>query len=104
MELPFRVLLYRYLFFTWLFKDMTRQKNPFERAAAWRYNRERSHWLPLYMRRHIVLGCIFTALGLAAETLSPVLSAFFYVPGTLTVPMLAVAAVAWWGLRSLEMP
>jgi hypothetical protein len=99
MELPFRVLLYRYLFFAWLFKDMTRQRNLFERAAAWRHNQEQSRWLPLYIRRYAVLGGCLMGLGMLAETLSPVLSAFFYVPGTMAVPMMAVAGVAWTGLQ-----
>jgi hypothetical protein len=102
MELPFRVLLYRYLFFGWLFEDMTRQRNLFERAAAWRHNQAQSRWLPLYMRRYVVIGLIFGGLGLIVETMSPMLSAFFYVPGTMTVPMFAVAGVAWTGLRRLE--
>lgn len=102
MDLPFRVLLYRYLFFTWLFKDIARQMNVFERAAAWRHNREQSRWLPLYMRRYVVLGGALMGAGMLAETLSPLLSAFFYVPGTMTVPMLAVAGVAWTGLRAGE--
>ena len=102
MELPFRVLLYRYLFFGWLFQDIGRQKNLFERAAAWRHNREQSRWLPLYMLRYTVLGLLLLGLGLLVESLSPVLSAFFYVPGTMTVPMLVVAGVAWTGLQILE--
>jgi hypothetical protein len=72
----------------------------FERAAALRYNREQSRWLPLYMLRYGVLGpCLFAA-SLLVESLSPVLSAFFYVPGTMTVPMLAVAGVCWMALRT----
>lgn len=102
MELPFRVLLYRYLFFGWLFEDMTRQRNLFERAAAWRRNRDQSRWLPLYMRRYVVIGLVLSGLGFIVETMSPLLSAFFYVPGTMTVPMLAVAGVAWTGLQRVE--
>ena len=102
MQLPFCVLLYRYVFFAWLFQDMTRQRNPFERAAAWRHNREQSRWLPLYMVRYAVGGTLLLGLGFIAESLSPVLSAMFYVPGTMSVPMLAVAGVAWTGLRLLE--
>lgn len=102
MELPFRVLLYRYLFFAWLFRDMTRQKNLFERAAAWRHNQEQSRWLPTYMRRYAVLGGTLMGLGMVVEQLSPLLSACFYVPGTMTVPMMAVAFVAWTGLHVLE--
>jgi hypothetical protein len=102
METPFRVLLYRYWFFAWLFQDMTRQRNLFERSAAWRHNQVQSRWLPLYMLRYTVLGLLLLGLGLLVESLSPVLSAFFYVPGTMTVPMLAVAGVAWTGFRVLE--
>ncbi|HEU4458478.1 MAG TPA: hypothetical protein VFR90_05095 [Methylibium sp.] len=101
--LPFRVLLYRYVFFAWLFKDVARPMNVFERAAARRHNKEQSRWLPLYMRRYAVLGFVLFGFGMLCETLaSPLLSAFFYVPGTMTVPMLAVAGVAWTGLRAME--
>jgi hypothetical protein len=99
MELPLRVMLYRYLFFGWLFKDMLRQRTVFERAAAWRHNREQSHWLPLYMLRYVVSGAILCGLGVLTETLSPLVAALFYVPGTMALPMLAVAGVAWTGLR-----
>ena len=99
MPIPFRVLLYRYLFFAWLFEDMNRPANLFERAAAWRRNREQSRWLPLYMLRYVVLGTSLMGLGVVAESLNPLLSAFFYVPGTMTAPMLAVAGVAWTALR-----
>lgn len=99
MQLPFRVLLYRYLFFTWLFQDMGRARNLFERAAAWRHNQAQSRWLPLYMLRYLVSGISLIGLGALVETLSPLLSAFFYVPAALTVPMLAVAGVAWTGLH-----
>jgi len=102
MDIPFRVLLYRYVFFAWLFKDMSRQCTLFERAAAWRHNREQSRWLPLYMLRYVVAGLILGALGFVAESLSPVLSAIFFVPGSMTVPMFAVAGVAWTGLRVLD--
>ena len=102
MPLPFRTLLYRYFFFGWLFEDMSRQRGLFDRAAAWRHNQQQSRWLPLYMRRYCVTGMLLLGLGWLVETLSPVLSAFFYVPGTMTVPLLAVAGVAWTGFQVLE--
>ncbi len=49
-ELAFRTLLYRFFFFGWLFKDASRG-DLFERAAAWRFNQSRAHWLPTHMRR-----------------------------------------------------
>lgn len=100
--LPFSILLYRYLFFAWLFKDMRRASSTFERAAAWRHNREQAHWLPLYMLRYVTAGLCLVGLGAAAASLSPILSALFFVPGTLTVPMLAVTAVCWTALRIAE--
>ena len=100
MELPFRVLLFRYLFFTWLFRDMRRHMSLLERAAAWRHNQEQSRWLPLYMLRYVVLGFSLAALGQAAQALSPIVSAFFFVPSILTVPMLAVAGVCWSALQA----
>jgi hypothetical protein len=36
-DLAFRTLLYRYFFFSWLFRDVT-QGNLLERTAAWRHN------------------------------------------------------------------
>jgi hypothetical protein len=100
MELPFRTLLYRYLCFGWLFRDMCGQADVFEYAAAWRHNREQAHWLPLYMLRYAVAGCALCALGWAAETMHPILSALFFVPGTLSVPLLAVTVVCWTWLRA----
>ena len=49
-DIAFRTLLYRYFFFGWLFKDASRG-NVIERAAAWRHNKERAHWLLTYLRR-----------------------------------------------------
>jgi len=102
MEIPFRVLLYRYVFFAWLFQDMSRPRSLLERAAVWRYNQEQSRWLPLYMLRYIVMGFSLAGLGAVAESLSPVLSVMFWVPSTMTVPMFAVAGVAWTGLHVLK--
>ncbi len=103
--LTFSQLLYRYLFFTWLFRDASRG-NLLERAAAWRHNQSCACWLPVYMRRWLVMGLMFFALGLAAEGLmrAPELSAFFYVPSILTVQYNVVAGVAWLGLKTLPPP
>jgi hypothetical protein len=102
MEISSRVLLYRYMFFAWLFRDINRQRNLFELAAARRYNREQSRWLPLYMLRYFVCGVILSGLGVTVESLSPMVSAIFYVPGVVMVPMFAVAGVAWTALRALD--
>lgn len=104
-SLHLRTLLYRYFFFGWLFRDVTRG-NLLERAAAWRHNREQAQWLPTYMRRWCVCGLLLYGLGCAVELLlaQPGLSALFYVPGALSVPVNAVLAAAWLGLKVLPGP
>ena len=101
-EPAFTTLLYRYFFFGWLYKDVTRG-NVFERAAAWRYNKEHAHWLLTYMLRWLWCGLIFYTLGGCVEWVleSPVLSMLFYIPGALSVPVNAVIAAAWVGLKVL---
>lgn len=104
-DLPFRTLLYRYFFFGWLFKDASRG-NPLERAAAWRYNKERAHWLLTYMRRWAGCTVLFYGLGGAVELLlqAPLLSAFFYVPSALSISVNAVIGAAWLGFKALPGP
>jgi hypothetical protein len=97
--LPFRSLLYRYLFYGWLFFDASRG-DCFQRAAAMRHNREQARWLPTYMRRWGVLGILFFLVAAFCEMVvgSPPLSAFFYVPSVLTMPFNVVTGVCWFGL------
>lgn len=103
--MPFRQLLYRYFFFSWLFKDVSRG-NQFERMAAWRHNQAHARWLPTYMRRWLVFGVLFYGLGAFVETVlaSPVLSSFLYVPSALSMPVNAVIIAAWAGLKTLSGP
>jgi hypothetical protein len=104
-ETAFHTLLYRYFFFGWLFKDASRG-NVFERAAAWRYNRERSHWLLTYMRRWLAFGVLLYGLGGITELLlqAPGLSVLFYVPSALSVSVNAVIGAAWLGFKALPGP
>ena len=104
-SIAFRTLLYRYFFFGWLFKDVN-HGNVFERAAAWRHNRAQAQWLPTYMKRWLVCGVGFYVLGCGVELLlsQPMLSALFYVPGALSVPVNAVIAAMWLGLKALPQP
>lgn len=101
----FRTLLYRYFFFGWLFRDVNRG-NLLERAAAWRHNQAQARWLPTYMKRWLVCGAMLYAIGTLVEMAlnSPLLSAFFYVPGAISVPVNAVIGVAWLGLKMLPPP
>ena len=94
--LPFSTLLYRYLFYGWLFRDAG-QGNLWERSQAWRHNRDQSRWLPVYIRRWSVIGVVMLTLAVFVEfTLaSPTASAFFYVPTALVVPYNLVTGVCW---------
>lgn len=104
-ELTFSTLLYRYFFFGWLFRDVTRG-SVFERAAAWRHNREQAHWLPTYLWRWMGWGLFFYGLGGVVEIIleSPGLSLLFYVPSALSVPVAAVTLAAWIGLKAIRGP
>jgi hypothetical protein len=106
MQAPaFRTLLYRYFFFGWLFRDVTRGSK-LERAAAWRHNQSQARWLPTYMRRWWICGALLYAIGGLVELGlgAPVLSAFFYVPSVLSVPVNGVIAAAWLGLKAFPAP
>jgi hypothetical protein len=103
--LAFRTLLYRYFFFGWLFRHADRG-NPLERAAAFRHNQQQARWLPTYMRRWVGAGLLLGLFGAAIEQGfgSAAASALFYVPGALSVPVIAVTLAAWVGLRSWPPP
>lgn len=104
-DLAFRTLLYRYFFFEWLFRDVSRG-NLLERAAAWRHNQGQARWLLTYMRRWLACGLLLYAIGNLVEIAldAPALSAFFYVPGALSVPVNAVIGVVWVALKALPGP
>ncbi len=104
-DLAFRTLLYRYFFFAWLFKDAS-EGNMRQRAAAWRYNQQQARWLLTYMRRWLWCGVVLYGIGSFVEMMldSPGLSAVFYVPGALSVPVNAVIAAAWVALKALPGP
>jgi len=104
-ELAFKTLLYRYFFFNWLFRDVSRG-NLLERAAAWRHNQAQAHWLLTYLRRWLWCGLMSWAIGSFVELVlgAPLLSVLFYLPSVLSVPINAVIAVAWVGLKALPGP
>jgi hypothetical protein len=104
-ELPFKILLYRYFFFSWLFKDVNKG-DVYERSAAWRYNQTQARWLPTYLRRWLFLSGLNYALGVFCEMLlqAPILSAFFFVPMALSVSVNTVIGVLMLGFKSLSGP
>jgi hypothetical protein len=92
----FSTQLYRYLFYGWLFRDAS-PGNTWERAAAWRYNRAQSRWLPTYMRRWAIGGALLLGIAVVFEYVLSwrIPSAFFYVLSSLVVPFNAVTATCW---------
>lgn len=104
-ELSFGTLLYRYFFFSWLFRDV-RSADPFERSSAWRHNHQQSRWLGTYLRRWLLLGAVLYGLGAFCETLldAPLLSAFFFVPMAVSVSVNTVIGTLMLGFKLLSGP
>lgn len=101
----FLSLLYRYFFFSWLFRDVA-YGNRLERIAAWRHNQAQAHWLLTYLKRWLVLGLLFFAAAATSALASPAhwVSVPFYVMFSVAVPVSSVIVVAWLGLRLLPEP
>jgi hypothetical protein len=104
-DLPFKTLLYRYFFFGWLFKDVSKG-NMIQRSVAWRHNREQAKWLTTYLRRWCWMGFIMYGLGALCETFlhAPALSAFFFIPMALSVSINTVIGALMLGFKSLSGP
>ena len=60
-EMPFSIVLFRYLWPFWLFKDATRGDR-FARAAAYRHNRNMRTYLPAYMVKWVFGSALAFAL------------------------------------------
>lgn len=94
-ELPLLHLAYRYWFFGWLFRDVGRG-TWLERQAALRHNRERARWLPVYIRRWVVLCSVFYASGILLEFAGLLAGASVaFTTACLAVTVVAVAIAAW---------
>ena len=104
-EIPFRTLLYRFMFFDWLFADMSAARNLFERHAAWQHNRRMCRYLPVYLRRWSVLTAGGFGLGLLCEKASQasVVSAWFFTSSCVTLTGMVVISVAWIFLANSRM-
>lgn len=89
--------LYRFLFFDWLFRDVSRARNLYERHAAREHNRRMSRYLPVYMRRWSVLATFDFALGFLFERVlsATMLSALFFTGTCVTITGVLVMTVIW---------
>jgi hypothetical protein len=100
----FRLLLYRYWFYGWLFRDASRG-SLIERAAAWRHNQAARRWLPVYLRRWTTLGALAFGAGCLLELVSPwPLQTLFFVPAVVSASVNVVTFAAWIGLKVMPAP
>lgn len=91
--LPFATLLYRFMFFDWLFTDMRTVHNLFELHAARRHNQRMARYLPVYLRRwSVVTACAF---GLGCLLDRGLLSAWCFTWSCVTLTGMVVITVAW---------
>lgn len=99
-------VLYRYLFFGWLFADVGGARDPIERRARWRHNREMSKYLPTYLRRWLFIFALAFGAGWLCETWldTTVLAACCYTGSCVAVPVMAVIVVAWLFLTGWRAP
>jgi hypothetical protein len=105
-QLRLRTLLYRFIFFDWLFADVGRARTPIERHAATQHNRRMSKYLPVYLRRWSFLTVLDFALGALVERAlqATLLSAWFYTWSCIAAAGAVVIAVAWIFLAQPQQP
>ena len=104
-ELPFRTLLYRFMFFDWLFRDLGAARDLYERHAAWQHNRRMCIYLPTYLRRWSFLTFFDFGLGCLFERAlqASLLSAWFFTCSCVTLSGMVVISVAWLLLANSRM-
>ena len=104
-EIPFRTLLYRFMFFEWMFADMSAARDLFERHAAWQHNRHMCRYLPVYLRRWSVLTACDFGLGMLFERAlqASLVSAWFFTWSCVSLTGMVVISVAWIFLSNSRM-
>lgn len=98
-------LLYRYFFFSWLFRNVD-CGSWLERSAAWRHNQSQAHWLLTYLKRWLVLDLLALSVGALSSQLfqGHWICIPFFVLFSVAIPISSVIVVAWLGLRLLPGP
>lgn len=94
-----RVLLYRYFFFDWLFRDVSRGTAQ-ERESALRFNRQIRHYLLVYLRRWMALVVFSCAVGASFEKALSLdyAATVFYCLTTVSLVASTLIARLWVGL------
>ncbi len=103
-DIRFTTLLYRFWFFDWLFADMTRARNLFERNAAWQHNRRMRRHLPVYLRRWAALAALAFAFGYLSDQVleTSLVAAWFFSWSVVTLVGMVVISVLWMFLAQPE--
>jgi hypothetical protein len=96
-ELTFWALWYRFLFFDWLFRDVSAARDRIERHAAFQHNRSMCRYLPVYLRRWSFLTAFDFALGVLFEKVlqAGLLSAWFFTWSCVTLTGMVLITVIW---------
>lgn len=96
-ELPFLTLWYRFLFFDWMFRDISTARDLCERRAARQHNRHMRRYLPVYLRRWTWLSMGGFALGCLSERASEssFLTAWCFTWSCVAFTGMVIIAVAW---------
>jgi len=96
-DIPFRTLLYRFMFFEWMFADISAARNLFERHAFVQHNRRMCRYLPVYLRRWSVLTACGFVFGLLAERApqASLVSAWFFTWSCVSLTAMVIISVAW---------
>ena len=104
-EIPFRTLLYRFMFFEWMFADLSAARNRFEHHAFVQHNRRMCRYLPVYLRRWSVLTAFDFGLGLLAERAlqASLVSAWFFTWSCVSLTGMVIISVAWVFLSNSRM-
>ena len=68
-DLPFTLVLFRYLWPFWLFRDAS-SGDRYARAAAYRHNRDMRVYLPGYLMKWMLSSSFALAMTIALESLS----------------------------------
>ena len=104
-EIPFRTLLYRFMFFDWLFADLSAARDLFERHAALQHNRRMCRYLPIYLRRWSVLTACDFGLGMLCERLlqASLVSAWFFTWSCVSLTGMVIISVSWILLSNAKM-
>ena len=96
-EIAFLTLWYRFMFFDWLFTDISATRNVYERHAALQHNRRMCIYFPTYLRRWSFFTLTGFALGCLFEraTQASVLSAWCFTWSCVCMTGMVVITVAW---------